>query len=56
MSTVKRECQVVMLPTQKDSPISLEKDGAMRLKFIGTMDNGYINTSTQQNQQNIYIL
>lgn len=54
MNTIKKECQVVLLPTKKDSPISYEVDW-LRLKFIGDLNNGYLNTSTQQNFH-LYIL
>jgi hypothetical protein len=47
-----KECGVVMLETDKHSPIALEEYG--RLKFIGTMDDGYIPTSTQKTQH-LYI-
>jgi hypothetical protein len=45
--------KVVMLATDRDSPIALEEAG--RLKFIGVMNNGYLKTSTQQPQY-LYII
>lgn len=45
--------KIIMLPTEKDSPIALEKDYG--LKFIGTMEHGYIKTELQQ-PQHLYIL
>lgn len=50
---MKKEHEIIMLPSQTDSPIALESSGL--LKFIGTMDETYFNQDNQQGQH-LYIL